>query len=53
MNELSTEGRSVCKASYIRKCFVASRVRMMRLIKENVKEIGRNVFEGTILALAH
>jgi hypothetical protein len=25
----------------------------MTLMKENVKEIGRNVFEGTILALAH
>jgi hypothetical protein len=26
---------------------------MMKLMKENVKEIGRNVLEGTILALAH
>lgn len=51
MRELSTEGRSMCQANY--KCYVASRVGMMKLMKQNVKEIGRNVFEGTILALAH
>jgi len=51
MRELSTEGRSRCQANY--KCYVASRVRMMKLMKGNTKEIGRNVFESTILALAH
>jgi len=51
MHELSTESRNMCQANY--KCYVTSRVRMMKLMKENVKEIGRNVFEGTILALAH
>ena len=49
--ELSTEGRSMCQANY--KCYVASRVRKMKLMKENMKEIGINVFGGTILALAH
>jgi hypothetical protein len=48
MHELSTEGRSMCQANYKR--YVTSRVRMMKLMKENVKEIGRNVFECTNLA---
>lgn len=51
MHELSTEGRSMCQANC--KCYVASRVRMTKLMNENAKEIGRNVFEDTILALAH
>jgi len=41
----------MCQANY--KCYVASRVRMMKLMKKKVKGIGLNVFEGTILALVH